>query len=60
MMAKLIEDGDDDDDNHNHNTDDENDHTGNNIGVMITSSIIKRETKVIKITSTIAMIWKIQ
>ena len=60
MMAKIIEDGDDDDDNHNHNTDDENDHTCNNIGVMITSSIIKRETKVIKITSTIAMIWKIQ
>ena len=40
MMAKIIEDGDDDDDNHNHDTDDENDHTCNNMGVMIMSSII--------------------
>lgn len=59
MIAKITEDGDDDDDDHNHDTDDENDHTCNNMRVMIISSIIKRETKVIKITRTIA-IWKIQ
>ena len=59
MMAKITEDGDDDDDDHSHDTDDKNNHTCNNMGVMIISSIIKRETKVVKIIRAIA-IWKIR
>lgn len=59
MMARIIEDGDDDDDDHSHDTDDKNNHTCNNMGVMIISSIIKRETKVVKIIRAIA-IWKIR
>ena len=47
MMARITEHGDDDDDNHNHDTDDENDHTCNNMGVMITSSIISIGNSVI-------------
>ena len=46
MMTKITEDGDDDDDDHNHDTDDKNDNSCNNMGVMIMSSIVKRETKV--------------